>query len=488
MLKIAHKTDLALPEYVAFNHRQSLPRMRRWEMPFALFQAQFSNTMSVLDCTINPVNFQERLSRLYPHLLYRHFSPIQRKQFVLPFGIPDNAFDRVVCINTLEHLLQEQREKLIEHLARKLKPAGRLILTSDYYFDSMWQQPKLLQAGLLSADRREVFNGWNKVTPRHWLELCRRHDLHPLAGTVDEPREDDPALYCQQQPYAHACMGGVFYKSQPADPPVGKKIVLALLTWNTRDVSVDSLKAYIREAQMLRRLGQEPILCVCDNGSTDGTAAALRAIEAEIDFPHRFIYNKTNLGNSIARNQMIDYMRQCAADYLLLMDGDIEIVPFSSFAMLRYMENNGRRLGCIGADSVGQTPFRNRASPCFYNIHQVESTNLIAWTQYGMFRREVFEDGVRFDESYPFNQAGWGFEDNDLAFQMEMKGYLNQRFFGLIYLHRNKRSSVKHLRASGCDVNRIFGQRKDYLIEKWASVPTINAGPLVAIRRINFRL
>ncbi len=241
---------------------------------------------------------------------------------------------------------------------------------------------------------------------------------------------------------------------------------------------------------MLQRLGQIPFLCVCDNGSTDGTADALHALEAEVDIPHKFILNCDNLGNSIARNQIIDYMLDCGADYLLFMDGDIEIVPFSSFAMLRYMENSGHTLGCIGADSAGQTPSRERTSPSLYSIDgcPLETTNLVAWTQYGMFRRAVFDDGSRFDETEPFDRAGWGFEDNDLAFQMEMKGYLNQRFFGMTYLHRDARSSIRIMRDHGIDAVAMYARRKQYVIDKWASVSHINNGPLTYVRRVNIRL
>lgn len=237
---------------------------------------------------------------------------------------------------------------------------------------------------------------------------------------------------------------------------------------------------------MLRRLGQEPFLCVCDNGSTDGLADALRVFEPHIDVPYRFILNRDNLGSSIARNQIIDYMLGCDADYLLLMDGDIEIVPFSSFAMLRYMENSGHRLGCIGADTQGQTPYRERTSASLYSLdgYRLETTNLMAWTNYGLFHRAVFDEGVRFDETPPFDGVGWGFEDNDLAFQIDMKGYLNQYFFGITYLHRDVHSSIRIMRARGIDVAGIYARRKQYVINKWAAVPHINNGPLGLLRRV----
>jgi glycosyltransferase involved in cell wall biosynthesis len=488
MLTVAREADLSLPEFAAFNHGRSLPWMRRWEQPFALFQMRLSNTMSVLDCTINPVTFQERLARLYPHVLYRYWNPIQNGQFAIPFGLPDGAFDRVLCINTLEHLLQPQRVQLIAALAKKLKPDGWLVLTSDSYFESSWEQPAFLQAGVMRSDRAEIFNGWNKVTMQDWFALCEPHGLKPMAEPPPDPCEGDPTLYRNPPPFAHACIAGVF-ACQPDVTPPGRKVVLGMLTWNTRDVSVDSVRAYIREAQMLRRLGHEPLLCICDNGSNDGTAEALRALEVEMSslgLAHRVILNPTNRGSSIARNQIIDHLHECNADYLLFMDGDIEVVPFSSFAMLRYMENCGHALGCIGADSASQTPLRERASPLLYSIDEpLETTNLVAWTQYGMFRRAIFDEGIRFEESAPFDGPGWGFEDNDLAFQMAMHGYLNQRFFGMTYLHRDVHSSVRIMRQQGIDAAAIYARRKQYVIGKWEHIAAIEAGPLQILRRVN---
>jgi SAM-dependent methyltransferase len=485
MITTAFESYLTLPEYAAFNEGQSLPRMRRWELPFALFQSRLASTMAIFDCTINPVNVQERIARLYPDVLYRHWNPIQQGQFQLPIGFPDGAFDRVICVNTLEHLLRPQREALVAEITRKLKPDGWAVLTSDYYFNSFWENPDILSTNLIRRDHGEVFNGFNKLTLSNLVELCRANGLQPMCDEWHEPSETNPILYRQAQPFPHACVAGVFRKSHAAKLPTHTKIVLALLTWNTRDVSLESVRAYIREAQMLCRLGHHPFICVCDNGSTDGTSDALRAIEPEIEFDHFLILNRDNLGNSVCRNQLIDFMRKVDADYLLLMDGDIEIVPFSSFAMLRYMQNNGGRLGCIGACSAGQTPFRERASRYFYSVENVETTNVVAWTQYGLFRREIFEDGIRFDDTPPFTGPGWGFEDNDLAFQMNVKGYENRRFFGMTYLHRDVGSSLRIMRRLGLDPHSLYDKRKQYIIHKWSSTPQINNGPLTFVRSVN---
>lgn len=488
MMTSAKETDLALPEFVAFRAGQSLPRMRTWELPYTLFQSRFNNTGSILDCTINPSGFQERIHSLYPHVSYRSWSPVQGGRFVTPLGVPDEGFDHVFCINTLEHLLKPQREKLIASIARKLKPSGRLVMTSDFYFDSFWNKPEVINAGMMRVDKKEVFNGFNKVTPSELMALCKANGLVAATDVWKVPSESDATLLRQSPPYPHACIAGVFFKPPIHEPPRAKKIVLALLTWNIRDVSRDSIKAYVREAQMLRRLGLDPLLCVCDNGSTDGTPAAIRELEPTFDFPYKLIFNKENLGNSVARNQIIDYLMESGADYLLFMDGDIEVVPFSSFAMFRYMENHGSQLGCIGACSSGQTPHRKHASESFYAITRVETTNLVAWTQYGMFRREVFSDGIRFDIGGPFTGPGWGFEDNDLAFQMEIKGYVNQRFFGMTYLHRDARSSIRIMKKLNINAQALYAQRKEYVLNKWAGVSGIEEGPLRLVRAVNMQM
>lgn len=464
----AQNEDLYLTEFEAFNHGFDVPRMRRWEMPFALFQMRLAGFMSVLDCTINPVNFRERLLNLYPNAVYRHHSPIDGgKRFALTSGIPDAAFDRVVCINTLEHLYKNQREELLAEMARKLKPGGFLIITCDQYPDEFWSKTELLKMGLLRADGAEVFNGFNRVTENELTETLKQHGLNPLIETREKTAE--AAKYRNVEPYPHTCLGGVFGKSENPALPKGKKIMLSLLSWNTKESTIDSLNAYLNEAEMLARLGCRPFVVVCDNGSVDGTSEMLARLDKEITVPHEFILNKENKGSSVARNQIIDLLLERGDDYLMMMDGDIEVVPFSSFAMLRYMEEQGRLLGCLGPHSSGFSPFREKTTKYQFDLSKCRKdfVNYVAWTQYGIFRREVFADGIRFDEGKPFSGEGWGFEDNDLAFQMIAKNYQIQVFTGMTYLHRNVHSSIRVMKSKGSDPRVNYESRRHYIINKW---------------------
>ena len=482
----AKESDLRLAEYAAFNHGRDYPRMRRWEMPFALFKARLSGTMSVLDCTINPVDFGERLTSLYPHALYRHWNPVRGERFEPPLGVPDGAFDRVVCVNTLEHLLAAQRDALVAEMARKLKPGGLLVLTCDQYPDDFCSRPALQKLGVVREDGAEVLGGFNRVAPAELLRTCARHGLLPFGGgELAVPPEREAGVYRNVEPYPHATVGAVFRKDGAAVAlPAPKKVTLALLTWNTRDISLESLAALAREAATLKRLGHEASIVVCDNGSTDGLPDALRAAGGRLEVEHHLILNGENRGSSVARNQIIDHFLGRGGDYLFFMDGDIEAVPFSSFAMLRHMEDSGRLLGCVGAHMNGQSPLRARATPHLYSLAglRLRDEEVVAWTQYGLFRREVFEAGVRFDVAHPFDREGWGCEDNDLAFQMTVKGFRIQCFEGMTYLHRNMHSSMRILRALGVDPAANYETRKRYVIQKWAGTPAINAGPLRHVR------
>jgi glycosyltransferase involved in cell wall biosynthesis len=487
VLTVAKRDDLEMPEFRAYRDAGDLPWMRRWELPFVLSHARLMDTMAVLDCSINPAGLEQRLRALYPDLSYRRVSPVGPTGLVPLLGMPDAGYDRVICINTLEHLPRAERRRLVCDMATKLRPGGLLLLTSDFYFDGSWEDVAFLRAGVMRADRSEFIGGYNKVTFDDWLELCTAAGLEAVDDTRDpEPDQVDDSLYLNRPPHPHAALGGVFRKPAVVAPlAASRRIVLALLSWNTRDVTVESVEAYVREARMLVRMGHEPLICVCDNGSDDGVAAALRTLESGLDIEHRFIMNDRNRGNSIARNQVIDQALAWNADYLMFMDGDIEVVPFSSFAMLRRMESQGSRLGCLGAHSWGQTNDRRKASRSLFAIDpaSVRTTDVVAWTQYGLFRMDVFRAGVRFDERSPFDGAGWGFEDNDLAFQMDVNGFTNQYFTGMTYLHRDARSSIRVMRARGIDAAALYDARKRYVIDKWAGIPRIANGPLVDVRR-----
>jgi hypothetical protein len=253
-------------------------------------------------------------------------------------------------------------------------------------------------------------------------------------------------------------------------PPLGVIITLSFICWNTRQASFEGFLALLAEADRLRQLGCICHIVVVDNGSDDGTGKQLKETLALLpSAKHVYIeVNRANLGISIGRNQIIDWAMELHSDYLMFMDGDIEIVPLSSYVMARYLESQ-TKAGCIGAYSANYTADRAKAADHLYEIPEsrVRKDIPVAWTQYGMFNCKMFQQGIYFDTRGPFGEPGWGFEDDDIFYQMEEKGWENRYFNGMCYLHRNIRSSFPNLISTGVDLKAMFNKRKEFLVKKW---------------------
>jgi len=261
-----------------------------------------------------------------------------------------------------------------------------------------------------------------------------------------------------------------YMDSQNGDAPKTVIITLGYLCWNTRDISVEGVMALVEESNRLIKLGLVPYICIMDNGSTDGTWEAIRGLFGETlpSNVHLGRFN-TNQGICKARNAIIDFaVKVVGSKYLMLMDGDIEIVPLSAYTMTRYLECHWD-VGVIGAYSAN---FSEKREECAHNLVEIPESRTrndirCAWTQYGLFRCEMFQKGVRFDEDGPFGGLGWGYEDDDLHYQLVEAGYKNRYFGGMRYLHRALHSSWPELKAMGIDLDKMFVSRKLYLIQKW---------------------
>jgi len=263
-----------------------------------------------------------------------------------------------------------------------------------------------------------------------------------------------------------------YIENQNGDAPKTVIITLGYLCWNTRDISVEGVIALIEEAKRLTRLGLVPSIVIVDNGSTDGTLEAIdnvrRTLGWESQIPIYIRAFDTNIGICKARNVIIDTAKHLGSKYLMLMDGDIEIVPLSSYTMTRYLECHWD-VGVIGAYSANFSEHRNECALNLIEIPESRTRSDIrcAWTQYGLFRCEMFQKGVRFDEEGPFGGLGWGYEDDDLHYQLVEAGYKNRYFGGMRYLHRALHSSWPELKAQGIDLDKMFVSRKQYLVQKW---------------------
>lgn len=254
-----------------------------------------------------------------------------------------------------------------------------------------------------------------------------------------------------------------------AEPIMGRHVVLGIITsqtdWPTRSVILARL-----EAHRLRQLGLTCTVFWVDNGSQITHTEQPDVILA------------TNEGQSIARNHIIDKALALRADYLVMLDGDIEVITLSVIHLLRSLyEGRRERIGCVGLHSRNCTSDRTDGITQYGGrLGIIQPRPNIAWTQYGAFDCQVFMDGVRFDTSPCFAGPGWGFEDDDLVLQMMDRGYTSVNCPMYRYGHFSMHSSVRKLDREV--IAKAFRWRRYYVYDKWKA--SANPGIQAHIHRL----
>lgn len=181
------------------------------------------------------------------------------------------------------------------------------------------------------------------------------------------------------------------------------KLSVTILTWNTVNTLRETLRVLEDDLK-----GIESEIIIVDNGSSDGCQDLAT------------IRNEKNLGISVGKNQGIDASQ---GKYILLLDGDIVPVPNSVRLLVQWLDAHPE------CDAIGMHPkkFSNRKNTDMHINHETWCKELVNVVEskyhcifYGIFRRSVFERGVRLDEET--YGIGYGWEDLDVWMQMEALG------------------------------------------------------------------
>jgi GT2 family glycosyltransferase len=248
------------------------------------------------------------------------------------------------------------------------------------------------------------------------------------------------------------------------------RIGIMFLTWNTKEASVAAAHAIVHEKKRLEGLFWAKVfLFWADNGSTDGTVLAVSSVFGSM-LESKVLFD-TNIGQSKARNRMIDAALLSQCDYILMVDGDVEVIADSTAALTKILQELPQSVGCVGANSgnCSALPDPTVLTQCLgLAPWMFKQTPRIAWTHYGLFRRSVLQK-CKFDESGPFDGPGWGFEDDDLYLQMASHGWDSLNTLHLRHQHRARHSSLRLL-----DYDRqilTFRARQAYLAQKWGKDP-----------------
>lgn len=254
------------------------------------------------------------------------------------------------------------------------------------------------------------------------------------------------------------------YQKTLKEANFGRKIEIGYLTFNSEPEASVCAPMVHAEFLRLRDLGFDPEICWYDNGSQDGTVKL--ACNRTFGEGTYSILSKRNMGQSVARNAIIQRAKARGAEYILFVDADIAPIPHSTHALIVLMDELSDSVGCVGFHSNNCTPNINDADPYIRHLEpwMFNSITRIAWTQLGLFRGSMFySTDIRFDESEAFQGAGWGLEDDDLYLQMVESGYESLSTNLFTYFHKHRSSSLRNIPQ----YREIFKIRKKYVMSKW---------------------
>lgn len=238
-------------------------------------------------------------------------------------------------------------------------------------------------------------------------------------------------------------------------------VTLGMTTWNTWTQTPWNMTALLMELGRLNAAGFHASLVCADNASLDGTGEYLDAFHKRGRLTA--LHVESPVGVSVLRNAIVRH--SAGSDYILFVDGDIEVIPHSVVAMVRGLEEYPHE-HALAMDPLNTTSVKEEATHYCPIVRDVRREALMYLCGYGLFRRSVFET-IRFEESGPFASPGWGSEDDDLHLQMLEAGMRANYVLGYTYYHGERHSSWPSLKALGIDPLKSHEERRGALMTKW---------------------
>lgn len=233
------------------------------------------------------------------------------------------------------------------------------------------------------------------------------------------------------------------------------------------DVIVLNLNEIDVVEQSLRRLKREGWnVIVVDNGSDDDSYERLQKYNWIT-----LVRNEKNLGPSVGRNSGLD---KSTADYIFLLDGDIQYIPGTIEGLLKLMPQDA---GCIGVHNPrkydGTQKLEDADQTWPENPGKPYKDFDMAWTQYGLFRGDLLRE-CRFYAEGVFGECGIGYEDDWLWHDMKERGYASYYVPDVLYYHE-KHGGARFLKAKGLPVRS--DERYEIFKKHWKQ-PVWNEKPL----------
>ena len=169
---------------------------------------------------------------------------------------------------------------------------------------------------------------------------------------------------------------------------------------------------------------------------------------------------------------MIDCALESETDYLLLVDGNVILPPLMAYSMLCHIEGLSGQIGWIAPDETGLAHVVAQNSIVGIPSQYLQTGHLLASVRLGLFRTRVFREGLRLDESPPFDRPASGYDAVDLSCQLQLRGYVGRRFARLAP-GANGSAPAKGGEQTGTEAIADAQARSRYLERKWRNNPEI---------------
>lgn len=195
------------------------------------------------------------------------------------------------------------------------------------------------------------------------------------------------------------------------------KVSVNILNWNCLDILKQSIPQISNELQDYIHE-----IIIVDNGSDDGSAPWLFEKMEELR-ELKVIFNMTNTGISRGKNMGIN---KSQGEYLILLDCDVIPVPNSLKLMIGYLD----KFEDVNALGMYPNKWSNQKNTDSIKYYETWCQTLFdvqpyraACLYYGIYRRKLFDEGLRLNESGVFGRPGYGWEDHDFFMRLKKMGY-----------------------------------------------------------------
>jgi GT2 family glycosyltransferase len=229
---------------------------------------------------------------------------------------------------------------------------------------------------------------------------------------------------------------------------------IVLVAWNQLEYTKLCIKSIMRHTDVPSRL------IIIDNGSAPDTKDYLRSLRSDGPIEVKVIFNARNLGAIKARNMGIG---EFEADYLCLLDNDVEVTPGWLSKMIKLAEDNPE-IGVINPSSnnFGQVPPPDMGldeyakSLEMFRGEYIEIGTGISFCM--LVRGEVVKRIGRLDENFEV----MFYEDTDYSMRANREGYRSIIQKDVYVWHHGHKTSGRLKRH-----NEIADKNRDIFYKKW---------------------